>query len=405
MAKTKREFTEEDDALLGELGVEPEQKKRAAHTPREERILAGFEEVQRFAEAHGRAPSHGGEGVFERIYAVRLDRMRESEEMRALLEPLDAGGLLGAGEAVREEPAADGTDDELLEALGVEAGDATGVTSLKHVRSAAEKRAAEEVAQRETCEDFEGFKATFRGVQAELDAGTRRTAGFRPDGDRTVQVGDLFVLGGQKALVAEVGERYVNDNGNRDARLRVVYDNGTESNLLLRSLVRALTQDPASRRILPSDAAAPPLFSGSDFGVDDVGSGFVYVARSLSQDPFLAEHRETIHKIGVTGGSVEKRVAQAEKDPTFLLAPVEVAATWKLANVNRFGLEKLLHGFFAGVRLDVQLRDRFGAAVEPREWFLVPLAEIGRAVELLLGGGIADHRYDAKRAEVVLREP
>ena len=406
MARRNPEFTDDDDALLGELGVEPEAKKQAKHTPREERILAGFEEVQRFADEHGRAPGHGGEDVFERIYAVRLDRMRQSEEMRTLLAPLDAGGLLAEpASAVRETPAAYDTDDELLEALGVGAEDATGVTTLKHVRSASEKRAAEEVAQRDKCEDFAAFRPGFEAVQAELAAGLRKTAPFEAAGERTIREGDLFVLGGQKALVAEVGERYINDNGNRDARLRVVYDNATQSRLLLRSLVKALTQDDASRRILPSDAAPPPLFSASEFDESDTGAGFIYALRSQSVEPFLAAHRETIHKLGVTGGSVEKRVANAAKDPTFLLAPVEVVATWKLANVNRFKLEKLLHGFFAEARLDLQLRDRFNAAVEPREWFLVPLPAIRGAVELLLAGRLAEHRYDRGRAEVVPTAP
>ena len=52
MAK-KKTLTEEDDALLGELGIEAEIKKSRSYTPREERIIAGFEEIQKFVAEFG----------------------------------------------------------------------------------------------------------------------------------------------------------------------------------------------------------------------------------------------------------------------------------------------------------------------------------------------------------------
>ena len=171
-------FTEEDDALLDELGVEVETKKDASRTPREERIIAGFEEIQRFVEQHGRAPQHGEDrDIFERLYAVRLDRLRELADCRTLLEPLDHQGLLAGAE-----PAPDGVpdeldDDELLAQLGVEAAAPADITELRHVRSAAEKRAAEEIANRQKCEDFDRFKPLFEQVQKELDARPARRLG------------------------------------------------------------------------------------------------------------------------------------------------------------------------------------------------------------------------------------
>jgi len=136
-------FTEEDDALLDELGVEFEARKQASRTPREERIIAGFEEIQRFVEEHGHPPQHGeGRDIFERLYAVRLDRLRELDDCRVLLEPLDHQGLL-AGAAPAPASAPDELDDdELLAQLGVEAAASADITELRHVRSAAEKRAA-----------------------------------------------------------------------------------------------------------------------------------------------------------------------------------------------------------------------------------------------------------------------
>ena len=117
--------------------------------------------------------------------------------------------------------------------------------------------------------------------------------------------------------------------------------------------------------------------------------------------PFVTEHRELIHKIGVTGGKVETRIAGAEKDATYLLADVEVVATYKLHNLNRVRLENIFHRLFGAAQLDLTIEDRFGHAVKPREWFLVPLHVIDEAVRCIRDGSIADAVYDPKTASLV----
>lgn len=337
----KKQFTEEDDALLAELGVEVEAPKVATRTPREERIIAGFEEIQRFAEEHGRPPQHGEDrDIFERLYAVRLDRIREQKECRELVEPLDHQGLLGDTAPVQD-LTEDLDDDALLAELGIEA-EVSPLTELKHVRSSAEKKAAEEVAGREKCEDFETYKPLFEQVQKELDSGMRETRPFEMKAE--IEKGRFFIVGGQKAYVAEMGEMTLTDQGRTDARLRVIFDNGTESNMLMRSLQRALNKDEAGRRI--TDPTAGPLFS--DHTIDgDEASGTIYVLRSKSDNPVVSANRDLVHKIGVTNMSVEKRIAGARLQSTFLMADVEVVATYELYNINRTKLENLIHRIFA----------------------------------------------------------
>jgi hypothetical protein len=390
-------FTDEDDALLAELGVEVETKKSTGRTPREERIVAGFEDIQRFVEQHGRPPQHGEErDIFERLYAVRLDRLRAQEDCRALLEPLDHQGILANSGPAQIGTPDDLDDDELLAQLGVDEDDAAEITKLKHVRSAEEKRAAEEIANRTPCEDFDRFKPFFEQAANDLKAGVRET---RPFGkDASVSTGDFFILGGQTVYVAEMGEPIKAPNGESDARLRVIYSNGTESNLLRRSLQRALYKDEAGRRL--TEPSAGPLF-GSTWEEDDIASGTIYVLRSLSDHPFVSEHRQLIHKIGVTGGKVETRIANAEKDATYLLAAVEVVATYKLADINRTKLENLFHRIFAPAQLDLAIQDRFGHPVRPREWFLVPLHVIDEAVNRIRDGSITKMTYDPKAARLV----
>ncbi|TXI27896.1 MAG: GIY-YIG nuclease family protein [Aquipseudomonas alcaligenes] len=383
------------DELEAELSDFATSDKKTGRTPREERIIAGFEDIQRFVEEHDHAPRHGDDkDIFERLYAVRLDRLRDQEECRTLLMPLDHQGLLNAFEV--REPQGDYTmtDDELLAEL---AGDDEGsdIQNLRHVRSNAEKREAEEIAQRERCEDFELFQPLFELVQRELQSGVRVTRTFIRDA--SIEEGQFFILGGQTVYVAEVGESIKAPNGESDARLRVIYSNGTESNLLRRSLQRALYKDDAGRRI--TDADAGPLF-GETLEPDDIESGTIYVLRSHSTHPFVAEHRELIHKIGVTGGKVETRIAGADKDATYLLADVEVVATYKLHNINRTRMENLFHRLFSPAQIELTIPDRFGNPVKPREWFLVPLHVINEAVERIRDGSIAGVIYDPKSASL-----
>lgn len=390
-------ITDEDLELLNELGVDAALPEAGGRTAKEQRIIAGFEDIERFVEKYGRRPEHGEErDIFERLYAVRLDRILSSAECRAVLAGLDRLGLLGDGSGVEVAVAVEVLDDdELLSSLTEGMPRTDDITQLVHVRSRDEIRAAEEIAKRSPCEDFVQFKPIFEKVQRDLSRGDRRTVKY---GDNaSIKKGDFFILEGQKVVVADLGDEFVSDYGRPDRRLRVVYDNGTESDLLLRSLQRALYKDKTSRRI--AEPENRPLFSDIDDD-DDLATGYIYVLRSKSTHPFVEQHRDVLHKIGVTGEDVKSRVAGARKDPTYLLADVEIVATYKLANVNRKKLEALLHRFFGAARLDLELKDRFGGQVEPREWFLVPITAIDEAVQRIMDGSLEGSRYVPETASL-----
>lgn len=391
----------EDDDLLDALGLTSEPVKTRSHTPQEERIIAGFEDILRFQQKHGRAPQQGAErDIFERLYALRLDQLRKLPEARLLLAALDGPGLLaGESRAVNPEEL---DDDALLAELGEGLGgadpQASDITTLRHVRSSAEKKAAEEIAERTPCEDFVQFAPLFEQVEQDIAGGRRLVRPFR--GEASIEVGNLFIVGGLYAYVAEKGEEFATSSGQPDARLRVIYGNGTESNLLLRSLQKALSSDQDGRRIIDTEADAGPLFERS-VEPDDIETGTLYVLRSHSTEPFVRENRDLIHKIGITGGKVEARISGAEHDATYLLAGVEVMAQYKLHNIRRSKLESLFHRLFAEAQLDLTLHDRFGHPVKPREWFLVPLSVIDEAVERLIDGTITEYRYDRGQARLV----
>lgn len=389
------------DELAEELAEFDVPEKKGGRSAREERIIAGFEDIQRFFDEYGRSPQHGEErDIFERLYAVRLDRLRAVEDCRAILTPLDRQGLLGAASAAGA-AAETLSDDELLAELSGDSAD--DITALSHVRPTADKRAAEEIAHRKKCDDFEIFKPLFVRVREEMDAGERIVV---PVGDvdavkaAAIQKGDFFIVEGQLAYVADMGEEFTTSYDRKDRRLRVVYDNGTENDVLQRSLQRALHRDATGRFV--SSLELGPLFTDQPDD-DELAVGTIYVLRSKSTNPVVAAHREVLHKIGVTGGAVEARVANACVDPTFLLADVEIVATYALYNVHRVKLESLLHRVFGPAQLNIEITDRFGNPVRPREWFLVPLFVIDEVVRRVKDGSITQFVYEPSSASLVKR--
>lgn len=384
------------DALAADLADFASPGKKGERSPREERVIAGFKEIQQFYELNGRAPQHGEDrDIFERLYAVRLDRLRALPVYLETLEPLDHQGLLAGAPTFVTSP-----EDVDIDALAAELGDVAGdddITTLRHVRTSADKRLAEEIADRKPCADFETFRPLFERVQTEVKTGLRQS---RPivAGERGIEAGDFFVLDGIALYVAEVGEPLKTTAREVDRRLRLIFANGTESNLLLRSLQRAFYDDAAARRLVSPDSGQ--LSFGGELEADDVESGTIYVLRSMSTEPYILEHKDLIHKIGVTGGRVETRIANAQNESTYLLAKVEVVATYKLAGINRVRMENLFHRLFAAARLDITINDRFGHPVQPEEWYLVPLFVIDEAVLRIKDGSITDYVYDPHTAEL-----
>jgi hypothetical protein len=388
-----------DLELLSALGVEATAKKKATLTPRQERIIAGFEEIQRFVEEHGHPPRHGEDkDIFERLYATRLDQIRKLAECRELVTELDTQGLLDADDFDQEVNLDEIDDDELLAQLGVEAPKDNDITELKHVKSQTQKERekAEEIGAREPCKDFEKFKPLFEAIQEDLNTGRRKTLPFIKDG--SIEEGNWFILGGQKAFVVSIGDQFIGTDGRKEYRLRVIFDNGVESNQLMRSLQKRLWEDETGRRI--SDTSYGPLFDGVA-DEEDLASGKIYVLRSKLDHPVINHSRDVIHKIGVTGGDVKKRIGNAKTDPTYLMADVEIVATYELFNINRKKLEALIHRFFDNAKMEIQIMDRFGNPVVPREWFLVPLFVIDEVVEKIKDGTVGAYRYDTESAALI----
>jgi hypothetical protein len=400
-----------DDDALGLLA----QKSAAPKRSSEDEIVVGqFEAINTFIDANGIEPgsTRGGRepGLSETALEGNLETFRRDERYVTLLGSYDRHGLLGPAATPAALPtnidAILASEDALL------GGPADAIFKLEHLSEAARNRAAtpDEIARRRPCPDFERFAPIFVEIKADLTAKRRYTKRFESEG--SIKPGAAFVLNGIVAYVSAVGE--LEKRGKEpDARIRVIFDNGTESNHLLRSFARVLYEDPEGRQILEADpTVSGPLFGGAGHvsgplftGEPEKGEfgavrGTVYIVESLSADPQLVALKGRLYKIGFTTGDVKKRLADVEKDPTFLCAPVQLRATYQV-NFNPHQLEKLLHQFFGGVNLNVEVA--LGKSIQPKEWFVVSLDVIEEVVNRIIDRSIVKFRYDHVNRKIVPR--
>lgn len=392
-----------DDELLSELGIDLAPVKSVTYTAKEERLISGFEEIIHFYEKHKRVPSNTAEtDIFERIYAVRLAQLKQSDEAKKLLADFDQYSLLSDSDD-KHADVGSLDDDDLLAELGIELEDEENIFVLQNVRTQKERDANELTATRKVCSDFEVFKTLFDQINSDIGNGQRITKSFGKDA--SIELNDWFIVDGQIVYVAEVGEYFKAPNGETDARLRAIYSNATESNLLMRSLKKALNSDKTSRRILVKNNAGPLFHSFESQDQDnqiEIKSGSIYILRSKSDNSFIKEHKEVIHKIGVTTGKVNKRITDAKNDPTYLLADVELVASYGLPeNIMPHKLEKLIHKVLQSAQLDISIEDRFGKPVRPKEWFLVSLDVINEVIEHIKNRTIETVYYDVDQAQLI----
>lgn len=332
-------------------------------------------ELERFVGVYGRPPSvEPGTPIAERLLATRAKRLSVDPAIGALLQPREPTPPTSVDEIL---------DDDLL------ADDP--IFDLTHVQPREVQDQPDYIGSRKPCPDFDRFRALFEAVATDLGAGRRETRAFARE--QEIDAGQFFIQKGMMAFVAEAGEVFQDRLGNRNRRLRVIYDNGTESDPLLRSFASLLYNDENGRRV--TDPVAGPLFAPEpDEG--DIQTGRIYVARTLSKDQHIAEYAPRMLKIGVTGGDVHRRVADAVNDPTFLLAPAAIVTSFTLYNVNRSRLENLLHRFFDPVRVDIEIKDRFGKPVRPREWFFATPDHVTEVVRRIQDGSITRCYFDPK---------
>ncbi len=392
--RLKKIFDSDEHELLK---ITPRSK---AATP-DDRLAGSFLEINDFYAENGRIPEVNTADINERRLGVRLRAiMLDDAKIEALL-PIDHNGLL------KPEAPPESIDDIFKDDdLGL-LDDPTGILTIRNVPKDIKK--AENIARAHKAKDFAKYEQGFKDIHAALKTGEMVRGSI--SSEYQILAGRYFVFSGVVAYVEDRDDSF-KSNGKINARLHVIYENGTENNILLRSFARTLYRTRESARILPvdtnillewkeqEDELVRSLSSGTEILQDDVSSGYIYVLSSLSEDTRIQDILN-LYKIGFTTGSVEDRIKNAEKDPTYLMAPIKVEATYKCFNMNTQKFEHLLHRFFNEVKLDLSIDSGKGNHA-PSEWYVAPIDVIDRAIQLLVSGEIIHYRYDSGLKDIVL---
>ncbi len=378
------------------------------------RLKASFEEINKFIDDNGNEPTKSRD-INERRLFSRLESLKESPEKATMLLDLDKHNLLGDVEI--PEPLIIETVDDVLDAdplgllgLGDDEGDGNkeaDIFDLTNLPSQS-RVLTDFVAKRKPCKDFANYEEQFVTVQRELKENKRKLIYFTDKGEALV-AGNYYILGGILLYLESIdisspektieGKRF-----RKDGRTRCIFENGTESNMLYRSLAKALYQ--GGKIVTQTEDQINKEFD-KNFGIDegivndeDELAGTIYILKSLSPKAEI-QGLQNLYKVGFSTTTVEKRIANAENEPTYLMSPVKIVAEYEAYNMNTQKFEKLLHRFLADVCLDLSVADNKGRMHQPREWFIAPLDVINRAIELIATEQIQHYRYDSQLKEVV----
>lgn len=394
--KTKKDKLSKifESDLLGLLAVD--EPKATPASLQDSRLIDSFQEISDFYEANQRCPELG-DNIGEYRLASRLAAIKKDPKKVKTLLPYDYYNLLESEETksvsveelIRDDP------------LGLLNGDdeADSIYTLSHVKPS-ERLRPDYIAHRKVCKDFDLYEEAFQRIHDDLEHGRRRLVEFK-EGD--LHEGCYYVLRGvvlyleQNLAVKQKIEYKSGAKVRREGRTRCIFDNGTESSMLYRSLGKALKLD----GFCISDLIEQNENSVS-IDSSDVQNGYIYVLRSLSRAPQIRSIRN-LYKIGYCSGDVTTRIKNAVHEPTYLMNDVEVVLTVRCYNLDVPYLEASIHSFFSNVNVCFEVRDNEGIMHYPKEWFTVPLNIIEEAIPFIVDKKIDSYRYD-KNLQMIIRK-
>ena len=353
----------------------------------DDRLIASFEEVNDFYEKNGYEPKKSTDINERRLYS-RLEGIRlNPDKVKALIE-YDRFDLL---KNIKITTSIDDIFEE--DPLGLLGSDEEDIFTLKNIPKTTSM--PEYVASRKPCKEFNKYEELFIRCQHDLKKGKRKLIKFQ--NEQQIRKGHYFVLKGVLLYVAEVEKTFIKD-GKKNARLKLIFENGTYSDMLLRSLSAELYKH--GKRVSEYDETKiDGLFQVDE---DDKKNGYIYILKSLSNDDRILTKKH-LYKIGFSTTKVDVRIKNATQDPTYLMADVEVVSIFEVYNVNPYKLEQLIHKFFSNSCLDIDIVDAKGFIHKPREWFIAPLKVINEVIKLIVNGEIVGYRYNAE-SEMIIKE-
>lgn len=391
----------EDDAF----GLLNAKEQSAAPKTDEDRLIDSFEEINTFFERNNREP--GMSSMSEYNLHARLKGFRADDGKKRVLKPFDRFNLLGHAEP-EIKSLEEILNDDNLGLLDTD-GD-TSIFEFKYTTRHAPRAETDFVAQRQPMkeEEFAPYEQMFRQVHRELKEGKRKFSDF-VNIEKNLAVSNFYLLDGMLLflesadLKQEVRKLRSGDRERIDGRTVTIFENGTCSNMLFRSLGKAIQKD--GKLVTVPDEQAAGIFENEvkSLSEADVETGWIYILKSKTTNPQIAA-LPNLYKIGFSKTKVEERIKNALSEATYLFSEVEVVATYRCYNTHTKHLENLLHRFFAAACINVDIFDKTGQRYTPREWFSVSLPQIDQAIQLMFSGEIVNYRFDVHEGIIATRE-
>lgn len=382
--KKLRDIFEYDILDLLDLKTEPSPTINES-----DRLVLTYMDILNFYEKKGREPEEG-KNVIETSLYYRLEAIRKNKSKIDLLIKYDKYNLL---KNPKGKKVISINDIFKNDSLGILNSDTENIFTLQNVPKVTTM--PDYVGSRKACKDFKNYEYLLKLCQSDLASGKRKLYPFK--NGQQIKKGYFFVLKGILLFVADVGKKE-KENGITNARLRCIFENGTESDMLLRSLSAELYKD--GRRVTENEDKLLDAFN--NISSEDEEKGFIYILKSKS-DKTEIRAINNLYKIGFSIMTVEERIRNAEQEPTYLMAPVSIISVYKCYNMNPQKFEQLLHNFFGNSCLNIDVFDKNGYRHTPREWFIAPLPIIEEAIHFILNGEIIDYKYDCDRHIIVGR--
>lgn len=369
---------------LGLLEVKP---VSSSARNEDERLVASLEEINDFIDKHQREPQKNMKEMQEMQLYSRLKGLRENLEKIESLRSHDRHNLFATAGMVEVNSIEDILRGDMFGILD----DAEDIFTLKHVPQ--EREQAELVAQREPCKEFYKYEHLFKECHADLKAGKRKLIKYN---DRFLEEGNFFILKGVMVYLAKIHEAKKDKFQKIDGRTLCIFENGTQSNMLMRSLGKGLFDDGYAIS-QHKDKVMDKLAGIAD---EDESTGYIYILKSRSSNPEI-QNIDNLYKIGFSKVEVKERIKNAQNEPTYLMAAVSIVSAYECYNMNPHKLEQLLHRFFGLSCLSIDIFDHEGQRHTPREWFIAPLEIIEQTIDMILSGKVIEYRYDRSMQMIV----
>lgn len=401
----KKKLTIEDIFDDDDFGLLDSKTKTSLVKTDEDRLIDSFEEINTFFDKNQREPSKSS--MSEYGLMAKLKNFRENEAQKKILKPFDKHNLLGYVEMEKQ------TIDDILnddDDLGLLDSDKDlDIFKFKHTPRPEERAEADFVAQRKPLKEkeFEKYEAMFHKVHKEIKEGKRKILPFT-NIEKNLHVGDFYLMDGILLYLESANlkkEEWEQKSGNRirvEGRTRTIFENGTYSNMLYRSLGKQIQKN--GKLITNTyEKIEQDLFVNTGLvKEEDIQSGWIYVLKSKSTNSQIVNIKD-LYKVGFASNSVDERIKKAKNEATYLYAEVQKVATYKVYNRNADKLESLLHRFFANACLDIDLFNEKGQRLNPREWFVVPFEVIEETIQLVLNENIVNYQYDPLTKKIKLK--